>query len=136
MTTMKLLAATLLAPIAIVATKPPPAYVDTSSGRHRLGYSSYCWTAKTRSVCADSIAPHCKGVAAAPVIRIHRGERVRFQLGFTPRSVSLSVANGPSVDLATTRRPSWRANRAGPLSLFVDAKTNGDASYVACIVLR
>jgi hypothetical protein len=70
------------------------------------------------------------------VVRVRRGERIRFELGFTPRSVSLSVGNGPSLDLATTRHPTWRANRSGPLSLFVDAKANGDASYVACIVFR
>src|SRR5215831_18182394 len=100
MTTMKLLAAVLLAPLAVAPIKPPAAHVVTSTGRHQLGYSSYCWTAKKRSVCADSIAPHCKGVAAAPMIRVRRGERVRFELGFVPRSVSLSVANGPSVNLS------------------------------------
>jgi hypothetical protein len=67
---------------------------------------------------------------------VRRGERVRFEIGFTPRSVSLSIGNGRAQDLATSRRPTWRANRSGPLALFVDAKTNGDATYVACIVVR
>jgi hypothetical protein len=136
MAAMKILAVALLAPFAVALIKPPAAHITTSSGRHQLGFSTYCWTAKTQSLCVDYAAPHCKGPAAGPVIRVHRGERVRFDLGFTPRSVSISVANGRSVDLAATRHPTWRANRAGPLWLFVDAKTNGDASYVACIVFR
>jgi hypothetical protein len=133
---VKLLAVTLVAPLSLALIKPPPAHVVTSGGRFQLGFSSYCWTARTRSLCADYLAPHCQGVAAAPVVRVRRGERVRFELGFTPRSFSLSIGNGLSQDLATTRRPTWRADRSGPLSLFVDAKANGDASYVACIVFR
>jgi len=136
MTTVNVLAAALLVPLAVAVAKPPPAYVVTATGKHRLGYSSYCWTTKQRSVCADFAAPHCRGTAAAPVVRVHRGERVRFELGFTPKSVSLSVAGGPAHDLTPTRHPAWRATRAGPLSLFADAKTNGDASYTACIVFR
>jgi hypothetical protein len=129
------LLAVLLVPLAFAA-KPPPAWVSTSFGRHLLGYSSYCWAGGGQSACADYVAPHCRGVATAPVIRVHRGERVRFELGFAPRRVSVSVANRPSQELATSRFPTWRANRAGPLLLFVDAKGNGDASYVACIVFR
>jgi hypothetical protein len=136
MTTVKLLAATLFVPLALVGTKPPKAWVVTSTGRHQLGYSSYCWTAKTQTLCADYIAPQCKGIAAAPIVRVRRNERVRFELGFTPKSVSLSVGNGRSRDLAPTRHPVWRATRSGPLILFADAKRNGDASYVACIVFR
>ena len=137
MTTVKLFAVALVAPLAFLATKPPKAWVVTSSGRHLLGYSTYCWTTSGASVCADSLAPTCTGVAAAPTIFVRRGERIRFELGFAPRSVSVSVGrNGRAQDLRPTRRPTWRATRAGPLILFVDAKTNGDASYVACIVFR
>jgi hypothetical protein len=136
MTTVKLLAAALLAPLALAVANPPPAYVVTSTGKHRLGYSSYCWRSTQQSVCSDSLAPHCQGVAAAPVVRVRRGEPLRFELGFAPKSVSVSVAGGPARDLAATRRPTWRATRAGPLTLFADAKRNGDASYVACIVFR
>jgi hypothetical protein len=136
MTTVKLLAATLVAPLAVGLAKPPPAHVVTSGGRVQLGFSSYCWTAKNRSVCADYIAPHCNGTAAAPVVRVRRGERLRFELGFTPTSVSLSVGNGRSRDLPSTRHPTWRATRSGPLILFATSKRNGDASYVACIVFR
>jgi hypothetical protein len=38
--------------------------------------------------------------------------------------------------LKTSGRPTWHADRAGALSLFVDAGTKGDVSYVACIVFR
>jgi hypothetical protein len=132
---VKLLAATLVVPLAFLAAKPPKAWVVTSTGRHPLGYSTYCWNGG-ETLCADHAAPTCKGPAAAPTIFVRRRERVRFELGFTPRSVSVSVGNGPAKDLAPTRHPTWRATRAGPLILFADAKTNGDASYVACIVFR
>jgi hypothetical protein len=137
MTIVKLLAATLVAPLALLAAKPPKAWVVTSTGRHQLGYSSYCWNRGGEGLCADYAAPKCKGPAAAPTIFVRRGERVRFELGFTPRSVSVSVGrDGTAHDFVPTRHPTWRVTRAGPLSLFADAKTNGDASYVACIVFR
>jgi hypothetical protein len=133
---MKILVATLLVPLA-VAARPPPAWVITSTGRHLLGYSSYCWTAKGQSVCADYAAPHCgKGPGSAPVVRVRRGERVRFLLGFAPRSVSLSVGGGTAIRLPAVRRPTWRVGRAGPLVLFAISKNRGDASYVSCIVFR
>jgi hypothetical protein len=137
MTTVKLLAVTLVAPLAFLVAKPPKAWVVTLTGRHQLGFSTYCWSKGGESVCVDYLAPTCGGTAAAPTIFVRRGERVRFELGFTPRSVSVSVGrDGAAHELAPTRRPTWRASRAGPLSLFVDAKTNGDATYVACIVFR
>src|SRR5689334_10872421 len=110
--------------------------MTTTTGRHRLALSSYCWMSKGAGICADSIAPHCKGPGSAPVIEIRRGERVRFEIGFSPRTVSLAVGGRKARPLATNRNPTWRADRAGALSLFADAKTNGDASYVACIAFR
>jgi hypothetical protein len=137
MTSMKIAVVALLAPLAVALGKPPAAWVVTSGGRVQLGYSSYCWITKRRSVCADFIAPHCgKGPGSAPVVRVRRGERVRFELGFAPRSVSLSVGRGATHKLAATRHPTWRATQSGPLALFADAKANGDAGYVACIVFR
>jgi hypothetical protein len=134
---MKIAVVALLAPLAVALGKPPAAWVVTSGGRVQLGYSSYCWMTERRSVCSDSIAPHCgKGPGSAPVVRLRRGERVRFELGFAPRSVSLSMGHGATQELAATRRPTWRATQTGPLVLFADAKTNGDASYVACILFR
>jgi hypothetical protein len=137
MTTVKLLAVTLVAPLALLVTKPPKAWVVTSSGRHQLGYSTFCWTRGGESLCADHAAPTCKRTPGeAPKILIRRGERIRFELGFAPRTVTVAVGRGPARKLVPTRHPTWRATRAGPLVLFADAKTNGDASYVACIVFR
>ena len=134
---MKIAVIALLAPLAVALGKPPAAWAVTSGGRVQLGYSSFCWISNRRSVCADSIAPRCgKGSGSAPVLRVRRGERVRFELGFAPRSVSLSIGSGATHKLVATRRPTWRATQAGPMALFADAKTNGDASYVACIVFR
>jgi len=136
MSSMKIAVVALLAPLVVVLGKPPTAWIVTSSGRAQLGYSSYCWATKRQTLCADYIAPRCgKGPGAAPVVRVRRGERVRFELGFAPRSVSLSVGRGATQKLEAARHLTWRATRSGPLALFATAK-NGDASYVACIVFR
>ena len=133
---MKIAIAALIAPLAVAIGKPPPAWVVTSGGRVQLGYSSSCWTTGQQSSCADFAAPHCRGPGAAPVVRVRRGELLRFELGFAPRTVSVSLGRGKTHKLAAVRHPSWRATQAGALILFADAKTNGDASYAACIVFR
>jgi len=70
---------------------------------------------------------------SVPTVRVRRGETLRFELGFAPSSVQLSV-HGRLRKLAVNRRPSWRVDRSGVLTLFVRAKSGGDASYTACLV--
>jgi hypothetical protein len=119
----------------IAGAKPPPAWIQTSTGRHRLAYSSFCWKSKRVAVCADAGAPRC-GDGHTPTIRVRRGELVRFELGFLPKSVSVDFGTGRSEGLASSRSPHWRVDRAGALTLFADAGVRGDASYTACIVFR
>jgi hypothetical protein len=67
-------------------------------------------------------------------VRVRRGERVRFRLGFRPTRLSLRLANGPSVSLRGSRTPVWRAERGAVVSLFAQVE-RGDASYAACLRL-
>jgi hypothetical protein len=117
--------------------KPPPAWIETSSGRHRLGLSSYYWHAEGPAVCADYVRPRCHD-GRTPTIRIRRGETVRFELGFTPESVSVAFLDGNSslVTLGRSRRPRWKITRPGAVALFATARRGGDASYTACVVFR
>ena len=129
---MRVLAAIALVPFVGVLAKPPPAWVTTASGRHPLGYSSYCWRSKSAGVCADYVAPRC-GDGHTPTVRIRSGETVRFELGFRPSSLSIS-SRGHTRSLPATQRPRFRVDRAGVTSLFADTAQNGDASYTACFV--
>lgn len=124
----------LLAALAAGTAKPPAAWIATTTGHHRLAWSSYCWTSGGTSVCADYIRPRC-GDGRTPTVRVRRGERVRFVFGFEPRRVSVTSASGTAVSLARRRRPTWRVNRTGVIVLFATAKP-GDASYAVCIVFR
>ena len=131
---MKILLAAALASLATAAVKPPPAWMTSASGRHKLGYSSFCWHTRSTGVCADFVAPRC-GMHSVPTIAVRRGETVRFEVGFTPSSVQLSV-HGRLRKLAVSRQSTWLVDRSGVLSLFVQAKGRGDATYTACLVFR
>jgi hypothetical protein len=129
-------------PKAPLGTAPPSAWVETRDGSHWLAYSTYCWRSSTHGTCADYAAPRCRGENAAPRIRVSRGARVRFHLGFAPKEpVGLSVVADNSArteyttKLDASRDPEWVVRQGGALSLFVRAKSGGDASYVACFDL-
>jgi len=110
---------------------PPPAWIETSSGSHWLGYSSYCWSAPGTSMCADMIAPSCTD-DRTPRIELHRGELVRFHLGFDPKEVSISVDESSPKSLQVTREPTSHADIEGVMLLFTRGG-GGDAGYVACL---
>ena len=117
--------------------RPPVAFVETSDGRRALGYGSYCWG----SACADSVGPRC-GSSWTPTVRVERGERVRFVLGFVPTEVELSVYHGSPREPAAWERPlpaaqeiEWRAEREGGLWLAARERQGRDVAYIACIVL-
>ncbi len=112
---------------------PPPAWVETKLGSHWLGYSSYCW----ETVCADYIAPSCRADRHTPVVRVRKGEPLRFHLGFDPKEVGLNVFDdsgraGQALKLARSRTPVWHPDRPGVISIFARGG-GGDASYVACL---
>ena len=69
---------------------PPPAWIETESGKLWLAYATFCWPG-----CADYPAPVCGDERYAPTIVVRRAEVVRFHLGFDPRThVSCSGASG------------------------------------------
>lgn len=122
------------APSAPKSGEPPSAWVETRSGPHWLGHSSYCWSSAGSGVCADFAAPRC-GAEGTPDLEVADGELVRFHLGFDPKELSLTVGtgHGQAERLEARRVAEWRAHGRGELLLFATAAQGGDASYVACL---
>jgi hypothetical protein len=112
--------------VAGVANPPPPAWVDLGSRDRWLAYSSFCWT----TACVDFIPPARR--PDLPVLSSTHGSRLRFHLGFLPRSTSLALvdANGTRRRwlLARARTPAWRAVTTGVLILEARS-ARGSASY-------
>jgi hypothetical protein len=125
------------APFAPRSGEPPSAWVETSSGSHWLGHSSYCWSSGGTGLCADFAAPEC-GRKGTPDLEVADGELVRFHLGFEPEELSLTVGSrdGQAERLEGGRIVDWRAHGHGELLLFATAAGRGDASYVACLRTR
>ncbi len=109
---------------------PPPAWVETQANSAWLAYGSYCW----KTACVDMIPPQSR--PDLPAFVVMRGRTVRVHLGFTAKSVSVSLdkrAVRAKLD-ATKRIASWSATRGGMLT--VSARAAGDASYVARLRIR
>jgi hypothetical protein len=111
---------------------PPPAWLQTESGSHWLGFSTYCWTTS----CADYIAPSCDA-EHVPTLELRKGEVVRLHLGFKPKEVSLVYFNGtetfadPKFDY-----PKFTIEREGVFAISAvaaEGEDGSDASYVGCI---
>jgi hypothetical protein len=71
-----------------------------------------------------------------PAFAVQRGRTVRVHLGFTAKSVSVSIDKTlirAKLD-ATRRIVSWSATRGGVLTVF--ARAAGDASYIARLRIR
>jgi hypothetical protein len=80
-----------------------------------------------------------------PKVRVHRGETVRFHLGFKPREVSLEFLSSrilhPRFESVVRRREAleagtvvdWRVNATGLTSLVATA-LQGEVNYVSCLV--
>lgn len=109
---------------------PPAAWIETRAGRTWLGFSSYCWRNGNSGVCADAVAPRC-GLKGIPDVAVSEGETVRAHLGYDADEASIQ---GARTELEG-RVASWRVDSSGPFLLFTKGK-NGDASYVACAVIR
>lgn len=125
------------APYAPESGEPPSAWVETTSGSHWLGHSSYCWSGGGTGLCADFAAPEC-GDKGTPDLEVADGELVRFHLGFDPNELSLTVDSGQGKPerLEAGRVVEWRPHGHGELLLFATAAGRGDASYVACLRTR
>jgi hypothetical protein len=113
---------------------PPPAWVETASGDHWLGYGSYCWD----DGCVDYIEPWRR--EEVPEIAVRRGEIVRFHLPFDPRELVIEVfeqqgGDPRSVRLEPKRVFDWKFKRDGYVSVAAWRK-HGDASYLARFTFR
>ena len=111
---------------------PPAAWLETRSGSHWLGFSSYCWNRAGEDVvtCADAIAPKCSQ-RSMPKLSVARNEKVRAHLGYTPTEASVENARAK----LDGRTVTWRIQRAGPFVLSTRGQRKNDASYVGCGVL-
>ena len=109
---------------------PPPAWIQTRAKSAWLAYGSYCW----KTACVDMIPPQSR--PDLPALGVKRGGTVRVHLGFTAKSVSVSLdKRAVRAKLEATRRiASWSATRGGVLTVF--ARAAGDASYVARLRIR
>jgi hypothetical protein len=116
---------------------PPPAWVDTAKGDHWLAYSGYCWTGPEGSepiaACVDFIPPDMR--PELPVLKLRRGEVVRFHLGFTPTKLSVQIGKR-SFRLAATEAPTWRVRGKGTVVILSAEAESGSASYVARVRIK
>ena len=111
--------------LLIGLARPPGAYVATGSAKVPLAISSWCWGLK----CGAPIASSSKAVV------VKRGTTIRAELGFTPTKVTVAVVGRPVVTSTHGREITWRATRAGGLTLRV-ANAHGWVIYVGRVKLR
>jgi len=115
----------ILLALLLGLSRPPGAYLTTSSGKVPLAISSWCWGLR----CGAPIASSTK------VAVERRGATIRAQLGFSPTKVTVVVVGKPVAATTTGRVVSWRATRAGGLSLRA-ASPHGWVIYVCKIAVR
>ena len=114
-----------LAFAVLALARPPAAYVDTGATHVPLTISSWCWAAR----CGAPIA------RARRVIRVRRGTDVVIHLRFVPTSVALSVGGAPTPWTLAGYDVTWRARRAGGLSLTATG-VRGFVTYVGRVAFR
>jgi hypothetical protein len=115
----------VLLALVLGLSRPPGAYLTTSSGRVPLAISSWCWGLR----CGAPIASSPK------VAVVRRGTTIRAELGFVPTKVAVAVVGHPVVVSTRGHEVSWRATRAGGLSLRA-ATAHGWVIYVCRVALR
>lgn len=116
---------TLLLALALGLARPPGAYLATPSGHVPLAISSWCWGQR----CGAPIARSARPAVFA------RGATIRAELGFTPTRVSVAVVGKPVAATAHGHEITWRATRAGGLSMRVTS-ARGWVIYVGRLKLR
>jgi hypothetical protein len=111
-------------------TSPPPAFLETSSGRTELTVGSYCWMVISgtggTSACGDS-APFdlFKDVATA---RVAEGDTVTLVLALTPSQPIEVSMGGHTMKLPAATRSEWTLTGHGILEVFATFP-QGDVSY-------
>jgi hypothetical protein len=111
--------------LALGLARPPAAYVYTGARRVPLAVSSWCWGSR----CGAPIA------ASGRAVVVRRNAAVRVKLTFAPTTARVAVSG---VRLRVTRRGrviSWRATRAGGMTIGVTA-AHGWVTYVGRLVVR
>lgn len=113
-----------------VSSAPPPAWVETNSGKRWLAFFSYCWT----NTCVDSRPVSQR--SDIPEIRVETKEAVLFHLAFVPTELVLHFG-GRSLSLATAEVAEWRApSRLERGIVRIVAHNDGlRAEYVARLVV-
>ena len=109
----------VVAALALALARPPAAYVDTGAAHVPLAISSWCWAAK----CGAPIASTRK------VVRVQRGATVRVHLGYAPTQAALTVGGVRVKPTIQGTELTWRATRAGGLSLTATG-VRGFVTYV------
>jgi hypothetical protein len=139
---LALLAALVLVPVALgwpgrprtappkAPGGPPPAWIESPARSAWLALGSYCWASGGVGKCADMVAPQSR--TDLPIVRVARGRTLRVHVGFRAKSLSVSVGGRvvPARLSSNRRIVSWRATRAGVLTVFA-RPASGDASYHA-----
>jgi hypothetical protein len=115
----------LAAVLALALVRPPAAYLDTGAARVPLTISSWCWEAR----CGAPIA------ASRRVAVVGRRATVRIVLGFAPTDVHLFVGGVRVKPSLSGRELTWRAARAGGLSLTATG-VRGFVTYVGRLSFR
>ncbi len=114
------------------STRPPPAFVTTGAGTHRLTLGSFCWSAASGSGsvtgCGDAGNPALfPGLART---RAHRGETIVIRFGFTPTKPVTASIGSTRYRLPAEATVRLRV-RAGGLLEVDAAHGSDDASYYA-----
>jgi hypothetical protein len=118
---------------------PPPAWVHTAAGDRWLGYSSYCWKAAHKGVCADYIQVGCAGrKRLRHPVPARVGELVTVHLGFAATGVGVTEGRKPVAFTVTGPLVRFRVRRIGLLEVGGRpvADRGNDATYVACLTRR
>ncbi len=115
----------VLLALLLGVARPPGAYVSTATGHVPLAISSWCWGQR----CGAPIGSSKK----AAVVR--RGTTVKAELGFSPTKISLAVVGHPVVTTTHGHEVTWRATRAGGISLRATGP-RGWVIYVGRVALR
>jgi hypothetical protein len=114
-----------LAVLALVAARPPAAYVDTGTAHVPLAITSWCWDAR----CGAPL-----GHAGQRVL-VRRRAPVRVELKFAPTDVQVNVAGSRTTATTHGREVSWAATRGGGVTVNV-RYPRGWVIYSARLVLH
>src|SRR5213080_365974 len=98
-----------LAALTLGLARPPAAYVEP--GHVPLAVSSWCWGSR----CGAPIAASRRSAV------VRRGARVTVAFTFAPTTVHVGIAGSGVTIIRSGKEISWRARRAGGMTINVTA---------------